>query len=54
MFVEMVAAVSHTEYLAQSEIILMDKFKSGGVFIYIKSSYSPKTIKFIGVSLWRL
>ena len=50
----MVAAVPHAEYLAQSEIILLDKLKSGGVFIDIKSSYSPEAIKSIGASLWRL
>ena len=50
----MVAVVPHAEYLAQSEIILLDKLKSGGVFIDIKSSYSPEAIKSIGASLWRL
>ncbi len=50
----MVAAVPHAEYLAKSEIILLDKLKSGGVFIDIKSSYSPEAIKSIGASLWRL
>ena len=50
----MVASVPHAEYLAQSKIILFDRLKSGGVFIDIKSSYSPEAIKSIGASLWRL
>ena len=49
-----VAAVPHAEYLAQAENILLDSLKSGGVFIDIKSSYSPKAIKSTGASLWRL
>ncbi len=49
-----VAAVPHAEYLAYNEIKVLDKLKSGGVFIDIKSIYSPEAIKSSGASLWRL
>ncbi len=49
-----VAAVPHAEYLAYNEVILLDRLKSGGVFVDIKSGYSPEAIKSTGASLWRL
>lgn len=49
-----VAAVPHAEYLAMGENVLLGGLKSGGVFIDIKSSYSPEAIKSTGASLWRL
>ena len=50
----MVATASHAEYFAQCKIILLDKLKSGSVFIDFKSSHSPEAIKSVGASLWRL
>ena len=49
-----VAAVPHAEYLDMGEKVILGGLKSGGVFIDIKSSYSPKAIKSAGASLWRL
>jgi UDP-N-acetyl-D-glucosamine/UDP-N-acetyl-D-galactosamine dehydrogenase len=49
-----VAAVPHAEYLDMGEKGILGGLKSGGVFIDIKSSYSPKAIKSAGAFLWRL
>ena len=49
-----VAAVSHTEYTSKPITELLEKLKPGGVFIDIKSTYSPEAIKAAGITLWRL
>lgn len=49
-----IAAVPHAEYLAMGENVILGGLKSGGVFVDIKSSYSPEAVKSIGASLWRL
>jgi UDP-N-acetyl-D-glucosamine/UDP-N-acetyl-D-galactosamine dehydrogenase len=49
-----VAAVSHAEYVDQPVAQLLAKLKPGGVFIDIKSTYSPEAIKAAGFALWRL
>ena len=49
-----VAAVSHEEYTTQPLDSLLAPLKSGGVFIDIKSGYSPEAITATGASLWRL
>lgn len=49
-----VAAVSHKEYTIKSVASLLAPLKSGGVFIDIKSAYSPKAITATGACLWRL
>ena len=49
-----VAAVSHTEYTTQPVARLLAPLKSGGVFIDIKSAYSPEDIRSTGTRLWRL
>ena len=49
-----VAAVSHTEYTSQPVTQLLAKLKPGGVFIDIKSTYSPEAIGAAGITLWRL
>ncbi len=49
-----VAAVSHTEYTTQPVASLLAPLKSGGVFIDIKSAYSPEAITATGACLWRL
>jgi UDP-N-acetyl-D-galactosamine dehydrogenase len=49
-----VAAVSHSEYIAQPIVSLLAPLKSGGVFIDIKSAYLPETITALGACLWRL
>jgi UDP-N-acetyl-D-galactosamine dehydrogenase len=49
-----VAAVSHSEYTSQPVTQLLKKLKPGGVFIDIKSTYSPETIEAAGIKLWRL
>jgi UDP-N-acetyl-D-galactosamine dehydrogenase len=49
-----VAAVSHTEYTSQPVTQLLEKLKPGGVFIDIKSTYSPEAIEAAGITLWRL
>ncbi len=50
----MVAAVAHQYYLDQPVENLLAPLKSGGVFIDIKSSYSPVEITATGANLWRL
>ena len=50
----LVAAVSHTEYTDQPIAQLLSKLKPGGVFIDIKSAYSPAAIETAGFALWRL
>jgi UDP-N-acetyl-D-glucosamine/UDP-N-acetyl-D-galactosamine dehydrogenase len=49
-----VAAVSHSEYTTQPVVKLLAGLKSGGVFIDIKSAYSPEAISAAGARLWRL
>ena len=49
-----VAAVSHAEYTTQPVASLLVPLKSGGVFIDIKSAYSPESITAAGARLWRL
>lgn len=49
-----VAAVSHHEYTSQPVTQLLSKLKPGGVFIDIKSTYSPEAIEAAGITLWRL
>ncbi|MDB4078010.1 nucleotide sugar dehydrogenase [Amylibacter sp.] len=49
-----VAAVSHTEYATKPLASLLAPLKSGGVFIDIKSAYSPEAITAAGACLWRL
>ncbi len=50
----LVAAVSHTEYTDQPIVQLLANLKPGGVFIDIKSAYSPAAIESAGFALWRL
>ena len=50
----MIAAVSHSEYVNQPLLQLLEKLKPGGVFIDIKSAYSPEIIQAAGITLWRL
>ena len=50
----MVAAVAHKYYLDQPVENLLAPLKSGGVFIDIKSSYSPVEITATGANVWRL
>lgn len=49
-----VAAVSHTEYTSQPVAQLLNKLKQGGVFVDIKSTYSPEEVESAGFTLWRL
>ncbi|HAT52634.1 MAG TPA: nucleotide sugar dehydrogenase [Betaproteobacteria bacterium] len=49
-----VAAVSHAEYTTQPVTNLLALLKPGGVFIDIKSAYSPEAISAAGACLWRL
>ena len=49
-----VAAVPHDHYNAQPVSHLLNKLKPGGVFIDIKSSYSPAEITAAGFVMWRL
>ena len=49
-----VAAVSHAEYTTQPVANLLALLKPGGVFIDIKSAYSPEAITAAGACLWRL
>ncbi len=49
-----VAAVSHTEYATKPLDSLLAPLKAGGVFIDIKSAYSPEAITAAGACLWRL
>ena len=49
-----VAAVSHAEYTTQPVANLLAPLKPGGVFIDIKSAYSPEAITAAGACLWRL
>ena len=49
-----VAAVSHTMYTSRPVTELLGYLKSGGVFIDIKSTYSPAAITRTGARLWRL
>ncbi|MGL6112175.1 MAG: nucleotide sugar dehydrogenase [Rubrivivax sp.] len=49
-----VAAVSHSEYLAMGAIGLMDKLAPGGVFADVKSAYDPEQLASAGASIWRL
>ena len=49
-----VAAVSHNEYINQPIQRLLEKLKPGGVFIDIKSAYSPETILAANINLCRL
>lgn len=49
-----IAAVSHSEYTNQPVTQLLAKLKPGGVFIDIKSTYSPEVIEGAGFVLWRL
>jgi len=49
-----VAAVSHAAYTAQPVGNLLAPLKPGGVFIDIKSAYSPEVITAAGACLWRL
>ena len=49
-----VAAVAHTEYTVQPVKQILSKLKPGGVFIDIKSTYSPEAIEAASITLWRL
>jgi UDP-N-acetyl-D-galactosamine dehydrogenase len=49
-----VAAVAHTEYTGKPVAELLTNLKPGGVFIDIKSTYSPEAIEAAGITLWRL
>lgn len=49
-----VAAISHAEYTTQPVTNLLALLKPGGVFIDIKSAYSPEDITAAGACLWRL
>ena len=49
-----VAAVAHSFYTKQTASKLLNPLKSGGVFIDVKSAYSPEAIKATGADLWRL
>jgi UDP-N-acetyl-D-galactosamine dehydrogenase len=49
-----VAAVSHSEYISQPVSQLIGQLKPGGVFIDIKSAYTPEAISATGANLWRL
>ena len=49
-----VAAVPHAEYTTQPVANLLALLKPGGVFIDIKSAYSPEAITAAGACLWRL
>jgi UDP-N-acetyl-D-glucosamine/UDP-N-acetyl-D-galactosamine dehydrogenase len=49
-----IAAVPHDEFTKQPLINLLNLLRQGGVFIDIKSTYLPETIKSAGASLWRL
>ena len=49
-----VAAVSHSEYIIQPVASLLAPLKPGGVFIDVKSAYTPESIKSTGARLWRL
>ncbi len=49
-----VAAVPHAEYTNQPVVSLLAPLKPGGVFIDIKSAYSPEAIIATGACLWRL
>lgn len=49
-----VAAVSHDEYLAHSQIGLLAKLKPGGLFVDVKSAYDPLELEAAGYQLWRL
>jgi UDP-N-acetyl-D-galactosamine dehydrogenase len=49
-----VAAISHAEYTTQPVNNLLTLLKPGGVFIDIKSAYSPEDITAAGACLWRL
>lgn len=50
----MIAAVPHAEFTSQPLTNLLSLLRQGGVFIDIKSTYLPETIKSAGVTLWRL
>ena len=50
----MVAAVSHAHYTSQPIAEVLAPLKPGGVFIDIKSTYSPEAIMAAGARLWRL
>lgn len=49
-----VVAVSHREYLSMPQTSLLEKLKPGGLFVDVKSSYDPVSIKAAGYKLWRL
>lgn len=49
-----VAAVSHAEYTNRPVAELLAPLKHGGVFIDIKSTYTPEAITATGACLWRL
>jgi len=49
-----IAAVSHAEYTDQPVAGLLAYLRAGGVFIDIKSAYSPESITAAGARLWRL
>ncbi|WP_394752370.1 nucleotide sugar dehydrogenase [Crenothrix sp.] len=50
----MVAAVSHSDYLALSQTELLAKLKPSGLFVDVKSAYDPVAITSAGYKLWRL
>ena len=49
-----VAAVSHNEYISQPVANILAPLRPGGVFVDIKASYSPESVKAVGATLWRL
>jgi UDP-N-acetyl-D-glucosamine/UDP-N-acetyl-D-galactosamine dehydrogenase len=49
-----VADVAHKQFLTQPIETLTSKWKSGGVFVDVKSTYDPNIIRNLGVALCRL
>jgi UDP-N-acetyl-D-galactosamine dehydrogenase len=50
----MVAAVSHREYLDMPLARLLEMLSAGGVFVDVKSAYTPENIIEAGYKVWRL
>ncbi|MDR3395584.1 MAG: nucleotide sugar dehydrogenase [Parasulfuritortus sp.] len=49
-----VAAVSHSDYLARPLTDLTSKLRAGAVFVDVKTAYDPAAIRAAGFALWRL
>ncbi len=52
--VAIVAAVAHQEYLAKPLPELLQRLKTGGLFVDVKSVYDASVIRSNGYGLWRL